>query len=152
MPEEGLDAILIQVTVPLPIPMIYAAFLDPAQLKGWLCDDAAVEPKVGGEYRLVWSGPTPFQSHGRILQMTPDLDLGFSWTGPPEYAELLNRPDPRTKVYVRLSESPEGIDVTLEHDGWGSGEAWEDARSWHFRLWDERLHQLKDYLIKAAYG
>jgi uncharacterized protein YndB with AHSA1/START domain len=150
--DEGLDAILIQVTVPLPIPMIYAAFTDPTQLKGWLCDDARVDPRQGGEYVLVWSGPTPFSSRGEILQMHPDLDIEFSWTGPPEFAALLNAPGPKTRVYVRLSESPEGIDVTLEHSGWGAGDAWEEARSWHFHLWDERLHQLKDYLIKAAYG
>jgi len=152
VPDEGLDAILIQVTVPLPIPMIYAAFTDPAQLKGWLCDAARVDPKVGGEYVLGWSGETPFESRGRIVAMTPDLDIDFTWTGPPQFARLLNEPEPKSHVYVRLSESPEGIDVTLEHAGWGSGAEWEDARSWHFHLWDDRLHRLKDYLITTAYG
>lgn len=152
VPDEELDPILIQVTVPLPIPMIYAAFTDPTQLKGWLCDSARVDPRVGGEYVLGWSGPTAFESRGEILQMQPDLDIDFSWRAPPPFAALLNEPSPKTHVYVRLTESPEGIDVTLEHAGWSSGEAWEEARSWHFHLWDERLHQLKDYLIKAAYG
>lgn len=152
MPDEPLDAILIQVTVPLPIPMIYAAFTDPEKLKGWLCDSARVDPKVGGEYALVWTGDPAFESRGRILQMQPDLDIGFSWQGPPAFASLLNGSERPTHVYVRLSESPEGIDVTLEHAGWGAGDAWEEARSWHFHLWDDRLHQLKDYLIKAAYG
>ncbi len=152
MPDEPLDAILIQVTVPLPIPMIYAAFTDPEKLKGWLCDAARVDPKVGGEYALVWTGDPAFESRGRILQMQPDLDIGFSWQGPAAFAALLNGPEPTTHVYVRLSESPEGIDVTLEHAGWGAGDDWEEARSWHFHLWDDRLHQLKDYLIKAAYG
>ncbi len=152
VPDEGLDAILIQVTVPLPIPMIYAAFTDAKQLTGWLCDSAHVDPRVGGEYVLGWSGETPFESRGRIVGMTPDVDIDFTWTGPPQFSKLLNDPEPKSHVYVRLSESPEGIDVTLEHDGWGAGPEWEDARSWHFHLWDDRLHQLKDYLIKAAYG
>lgn len=152
MPDDELDPILIQVTVPLPIPMIYAAFLEPAQLAGWLCDAARVDPRVGGEYALAWTGPEAFESRGKILAMNRDLDIDFSWTAPAPYASLLNEPEPRTHVYVRLTESPEGIDVTLEHSGWGSGDAWEDARSWHFHLWDERLHRLKDYLIKAAYG
>jgi uncharacterized protein YndB with AHSA1/START domain len=152
VPDEELDPILIQVTVPLPIPMIYAAFTDPAHLAGWLCDAAHVEPRVGGEYTLSWSAPVAFESRGRVLAMQPDVDIDFSWLAPPAYAALMNDPEPKTHVYVRLTESPEGIDVTLEHSGWASGEAWEDARSWHFHLWDERLHQLKDYLIKAAYG
>jgi uncharacterized protein YndB with AHSA1/START domain len=150
--EEGLDPILIQVTVPLPIPMIFGAFTDPGQLQGWLCDSARVDPKVGGEYTLVWSSPTAFESAGKILQMRPDLDIDFSWRAPPPFDRLMNEPEPRTHVYVRLAESPEGIDVTLEHVGWGSGDAWEEARSWHFHLWDERLQRLKDYLIKTAYG
>jgi len=150
--DEPLDPILVQVTIPLPLAMIHAAFTDPAQLKGWLCDEAFVTPRVGGEYRLVWRQPVAFESPGRISKLTPEVDIGFTWFGPPEFAGLMNGTEPGTNVYVRLQESPEGIDVTLEHAGWGSGDAWEDARSWHFHLWDDRLHQLKDYLIKVAYG
>ncbi len=152
MKGEPLDAILIQVTVPLPVPMIYSALTGPEQLRGWLCDRAEVTPEAGGSYRLGWDAPVRFESPGKVLTMTPDVDLGFSWYGPPEYARLMNEPSARTSVYVRLQESPEGVDVTLEHTGWGSGEAWEEARSWHFHFWEERLRQLKDYLIKAAYG
>ena len=152
MPDSELDPILIQVTIPLPIPMIYAAFVDPAQLKGWLAGEARVAPKVGGEYFLAFREGTSFDSPGKVLQLTPDVDIGFSWFAPPPFAPLMNAPTPKTQVYVRLQESPEGIDVTLEHSGWGSGEPWEEARSWHFHFWDDRLQRLKDYLIKTAYG
>ena len=121
MTEEGLDPILIQVTIPLPIPMIFAAFTDPTKIAGWLCDSAAVTPQVGGEYRLKWNDPPAFESSGVITRMNPDLDIGFSWRAPPPFVALMNEPTPRTEVYVRLQESPEGIDITLEHSGWGSG-------------------------------
>jgi uncharacterized protein YndB with AHSA1/START domain len=150
--DEALDAIIIQVTVPLPVPMICSAFTDPAHISGWLADSAEVTPHTGGAYILRWKAPVAFESRGVVRQFTPDLDIGFTWQGPPSYAALLNEPEPKTHVYVRLQESPEGIDITLEHAGWESGEAWEDARSWHFHFWDERLHTLKDYLIKTAYG
>jgi uncharacterized protein YndB with AHSA1/START domain len=150
--EEPLDPILIQVTVPLPIPMIFRAFTDAEPLQGWLATRARVEPRLGGTYDLAFDGEHPFESHGRVTTLTPDVDVGFSWTGPPEFAALMNEPEPKTHVYVRLQESPEGIDVTLEHAGWGSGPAWEEARSWHFHLWDDKLHGLKDYLIRQAYG
>lgn len=152
MADEELDPILIQVTVPLPIPMIYRAFTDPEQLSGWLAVRAKVSPHVGGEYELAFEGETPFESRGTILTLTSDVDVGFTWFAPPQFATLMNEPTPKTHVYVRLQESPEGIDITLEHVGWVSGAAWEEARSWHFHLWDERLHGLKDYLIKQAYG
>ena len=152
MISEGLDPILIQVTVPLPVPMIYAAFTDPTQLKNWLADDAQVTAEVGGTYHLAWKGKTPFSSPGKILRMTPGLDIGFSWFAPPPFERLMNHPEPRTQIYVRLQESPEGVDITLEHEGWGASEPWEEARSWHFHFWEDRLTRLKDYLIKSAYG
>lgn len=150
--EEALDPILIQVTIPLPIPMIYSALLEPKALESWLCDSARVAPEVGGEFVLTWKDPKGFTSSGRIETLHPDIDLGFSWSGPAEFARWMNEPEPPTHVYIRLQESPEGIDVTLEHTGWGSGEAWEAARSWHFHFWDERLRQFKEHLLRAAYG
>lgn len=152
MPEEPLDPILIQVTVPLPVPMIYGALTKSEQLSGWLCHSASVRAEPGGEYVLAFREPEPFESRGKVLRLTPDLDLGFSWFAPPRFARLMNEGPSPTNVYLRLQESPEGVDVTLEHEGWGSGEAWEEARSWHFHFWEERLQRLKDYLIKTAYG
>lgn len=152
MAEEPLDPILIQVTVPLPISMIYSAFLQTNHLEGWLCSSAKVEPKVGGTYELTWKEPVAFTSKGVITKMQPDVDLEFGWTSPPDFARWLNEPTPKTRVYVRLQESPEGIDVTLEHVGWESGEPWELARSWHFHFWEDRLEHLKTYLMRVAYG
>ncbi len=148
---DDLDPILIQVTIPLPPRLIFAAFTDPAQLAEWLRARATVELRVGGRYELAFTGETPFESRGTVTHLTPDVELGFSWLGPPPFEELMNRETP-THVYVRLQESPEGIDVTLEHTGWKSGDAWEEARSWHFHLWDEALHRLKEHTLKAAYG
>jgi len=149
---EALDPILIQVTIPLPVPMIFSAFTDAAHVNGWLAEGAEIATAVGGSYHLTFRGDLPFESPGAILRMTPDLDIGFSWYGPPPFERLMNHPQPRTQVYVRLQESPEGVDVTLEHEGWGEDEAWEEARSWHFHFWEARLERLKDYLIKTAYG
>jgi uncharacterized protein YndB with AHSA1/START domain len=149
--EEDLDPILIQVTVPLPMSMIFSGFADAHHLQGWMCDEAFVDPKLGGRYEVGWSDP-PFRSNGKVTQITPDVDIGFSWLAPVQFDALMNQPEPKTNVYIRLQESPEGIDVTLEHSGWGRGTDWEEARSWHFHLWDDRLHRLRDYLLKVAYG
>ena len=150
--DEELDPILIQVSIPLPIPMVYSALTDPTHLRGWLADSAEVEVRPGGTYRLSWTDPATWTSDGKVVALTPDVDVDFTWQAPAEFAALMNGPPPKTHVYVRLQESPEGIDVTLEHVGWVSGADWESARSWHFHFWDDRLHRLKDYLIKTAYG
>jgi uncharacterized protein YndB with AHSA1/START domain len=154
MAPSELDAILVQVTIPLPIPMIFSAFTESKQLGEWMCDSALVEAREGGRYELHFDSETiPFVSKGTVTRYTANLEVGFTWTPPPAFDP---NPTPGSgrpsEVYVRLQESPEGIDVTLEHAGWPSTEAGEEARSWHFRIWDERLHELKDYLLKAAYG
>ena len=152
MAPDDLDPILIQVTIPLPIPMIYTGLVEPEHLNQWLCQSARVEPRLGGEVELVFGDEPKFTSRGRVTHYTKDVDLGFGWRAPPAFDALMNEPEPRTTVYLRLQESPEGIDVTLEHAGWGSGDAWEDARSWHFHFWDARLARLKEHLLKVAYG
>ncbi len=150
--SDDLDPILIQVTIPLPPRLIFAAFTDPVQLAEWLPARATVEAKAGGRYELTFAGESPFTTRGTITQFTPEVELGFTWFGPPAFEAIMNGEPPATHVYVRLQESPEGIDVTLEHTGWKSGDAWEEARSWHFHLWDEALHRLKEHTLKAAYG
>ena len=152
MADEPLDPILIQVTVPLPVPMIYGALTTAEQVQGWLCASARVGAAVGEPFHLTFTEPEPFESPGTILQRTPDVDLGFSWFAPQAFAALMNRPRTPSQVYLRLQESPEGVDITLEHSGWGAGIEWEEARSWHFHFWEERLGRLKDYLIHLAYG
>lgn len=150
--DDSLDPIIIQVTVPLPMEMIFAAWVEPPKMTQWLCDRAEVEPHVGGAYRLIFGDDPSFTSAGTITHYTPSVDVGFTWQSPPAFADLMNGPGEGTQVYVRLQESPEGIDVTLEHSGWKSGDAWEEARSWHFHRWDDRLTRLKEYLLRAAYG
>lgn len=151
-PAEPLDPILIQVTVPLPVAMIHGAFLDSEKLARSFCDAASIEPKVGGRYELTFRDDPAFTSAGKLTRLTADVDVGFTWIAPTPHDRVMNDPEPRTHVYVRLQDSPEGIDVTLEHDGWGSGEAWEEARSFHFRLWDDRLHRFKEQMLRDAYG
>jgi len=153
MSVPELDPILIQVTIPLPIPMIFQALVEEKQLERWLCERAVVEPRAGGRYELTFSATTiPFTSVGTIRRITPGVELGFTWQVPPQLAGGLAEPAGRSEVYIRLQESPEGIDVTLEHGGWTDTDDGAEARSWHFHLWDERLDELKAYLVKAAYG
>jgi uncharacterized protein YndB with AHSA1/START domain len=148
--DEPLDPILIQVTVALPQPMVFGAFAEGDKLREWLAASARVEPKVGGRYELEFTDAPAFQSLGEVTHYTSPTDIGFTWQPPELYADGVG-PGPST-VYVRLAESPEGIDVTLEHSGWPATAPGEEARSWHFHFWDERLHRFKEYLIRAAYG
>ena len=150
MADEPLDPILIQVTVPLPAPMIFGALTDAEKVQAWLAPRARVDPTVGGVYELEFDDDPSWVSAGRVTHFTADTDIGFGWQTPPLYADGVG-PGP-SSVYFRLQESPEGIDVTLEHGSWLPTPAGEEARSFHFHFWDERLRRFKEYLLKAAYG
>jgi len=151
---DDLDPILVQVTIPLPIAMVYQAFIDVKQLSTWLSDGASVVPEVGGRYELRFDEePAPFTSRGTILRLAPEHELEFEWIPSPLYEPAVRASKAgRSTVYVRFQESPEGIDVTLEHDGWPDSDPGAEARGWHFRFWDERLTELKAHLLKTAYG
>jgi uncharacterized protein YndB with AHSA1/START domain len=151
MVARGLEPILVRVTIPLPMPVIFKAFVQERQLENWMCDRAVVEPHVGGRYELAFSaGTIPFVSTGKITRIMPNSELVFTFLGPPHLNGGLLSPDGRSEVYLRLRESPDGVDVTAEHGGWKDSDAGEEARAWHAHHWDERLDALKTYLTETA--
>lgn len=83
-------------TVDAPAPEVYRAFLAPAALRDWLCDDAQIDPRVGGRINLWWNDG--YYTAGVFTALTRDEGLAFTWRGP--------------------GEPPGTVTVTLEpHDG-----------------------------------
>ncbi len=144
------DDILLQVTPALPIADVWEGLVEPRHLTHWLAPRVHLELVEGGAFELFWDEESPPRNSTagcRILRLRDQDEIAFTWKGPPAFEALMNRREHLTEVQIRVSPCPEGIDVTLEHKGWGAGEEWEEARSWHFHYWDETLHRLKDYLM-----
>jgi uncharacterized protein YndB with AHSA1/START domain len=151
MSARELEPIQVRVTIPLPRSIIFRAFVQEIQLESWLCDDAVVEPRVGGRYELKFlETAIPFLSTGKITRINPDFELAFTFLGPPQFQGGLWAPDGRSEVLIRLSETPAGIDLTCEHGGWRNNEAGEEAKAWHLHHWVDRLDELKRYLAESA--
>lgn len=153
MPREELlppDDILLQVTPALPIADVWDGLVRPEHLEKWLAPRVNVAPYEGGAFELFWDLENPANNSTlgcTILTWKEQDEVAFTWKGPPQFEALMNEEGKLTTVHIRVSTCPEGIDVTLEHKGWNAGEDWEEARSWHFRYWDDVLHRFKDYVM-----
>lgn len=144
------DDIILQVTPKLPIGDVWTGLAQPEHMVKWLAPKVKFEPVVGGPFELFWDlgEPSKDSTEGcKVLKFQEPDELAFTWRGPPRFAMLMNQGAPITEVYIRVAPCPEGIDVTLEHKGWGAGDAWEEARSWHFHFWEDVLQRYKDYVM-----
>jgi uncharacterized protein YndB with AHSA1/START domain len=116
----------------------YQLFTDPALLKTWLCQDATVEPVVGGAYELFWdpADRTVNSTLGcKVTALEPEQLLAFDWRGPEQFQGLMNACDPLTHVVVAFVPVDAGTAVHLVHSGWREGPAWKAARKWHVQSW-----------------
>lgn len=148
--EFPADDILLQVTPQLPISDVWEGLIRPEHLEKWFAPRVHLEPYEGGAFELFWDEEIPPKNSTqgcRILLYKDQAEFTFTWKAPPRFAELMNQEGKLTTVNIRVDPCPEGIDVTLEHKGWGAGEDWEAARSWHFHYWNDLLHQFKDYVM-----
>jgi uncharacterized protein YndB with AHSA1/START domain len=98
---------------------VFAALLDPAQLRQWMRggESVVVEPTVGGRYDLGWDhGPV------RVLELVPDRVLAYSWRYPDS---------PDTVVRWELVGSDGGTGLTVVHSGFADpGLAEEYRQGW----------------------
>jgi uncharacterized protein YndB with AHSA1/START domain len=119
-------------------------------LEKWFPAEADVEPKLGGKYELFWD-PEDEQHNStigcHITAIEEDKLLCFQWKGPPQFSDLMNDVDPLTHVSVLFLPIRDGARTSTEvhvlHSGWGSSEAWQEARRFFKRAWEEELQELK---------
>jgi hypothetical protein len=51
----------------------------------------------------------------------------------------------QTHVHVSLRKNDEEAEVTIIHDGWGTGKDWEAAKEWHNQAWIQVISSLRKY-------
>src|SRR5207249_5449379 len=113
---------------------------------------AHIEPWVGGAFELFFEPSHPERQSTRgckFLALQPHQRLVFQWKGPDDFAAFMNVPEPRTQVAVHFLSEGEGTRIHLIHSGWGEGEDWGQARSWHEIAWSDVLEALKRTLEEA---
>jgi len=91
--------------LPAPPARVFAALVDPTELRRWLADEAEVEPRPGGVFRFwgphVYGTRAADQAKQRLTLFEPDRALAFTWElhGKPSLVTLELAPgDPETNA------------------------------------------------------
>jgi uncharacterized protein YndB with AHSA1/START domain len=117
-----------------PAAVFDALFREPQR---WLCRQASLDPRVGGELRLCWPDGC---YEGSFVQFEPPSLARFSW-------RLQGDSLPETMIIVRTQ--PAGGEQTaleLEHYGFGVGADWDAMYVGAARAWAAYLKNLRAVL------
>ena len=113
---------------------IFHAFASAPAWCRWCCDEAEVDPRVGG--RLVICTPG-FEARGRFTAWEPDRRLAFTWHGTGE---------PPTQVDVALSVRDGATQIDFRVTNLGDEEAWADTAHVFTSAWSRALANMKSVL------
>jgi uncharacterized protein YndB with AHSA1/START domain len=126
--------------------LIWRAWTESDRITKWFAPEAVIEPEPGGRFELYFnpSDKSSMNTKGcKILSILEEEKLMFEWKGPDAFAGLMNNDDDLTYVTVNLEDNPEGVRISLTHEGWGESGDWDQAKQWHMAAWDQMLSSLK---------
>jgi uncharacterized protein YndB with AHSA1/START domain len=125
--------------VPADLEAVWEAWTTEEGIRSFFAPDACVELKVNGAYEMYFDPGAEPGSRGaegvRILALHPGKMLAFTWNAPPHLPEVQGQ---WTHVIVRLRRlEADRTEVTLHHDGWGTGGQWDRAFEYFQRAWGQ---------------
>lgn len=89
-------------TIQAPVPEVYKAFTDAAQLGFWFCNEAHARAQPGGHFLFVWN--TGFYAMGSYTALEQDRKVVLNWRGAGESNDMT----------LIVSLAPEQDDTRLE--------------------------------------
>ena len=138
-----------ELTLNAPIEKVWHTWTDSQDISNWFSPEAHIEARIGGPYELYFdpSNHDHQSTKGcKIIEIKPMTNLGFQWKGPDEYQKTMNNPAIITYVHVTFDPDGEKTHIIVSHGGWGKGEKWEEAKTWHVRAWEGVLADLEKYI------
>ncbi|MDH5606118.1 MAG: SRPBCC domain-containing protein [Anaerolineae bacterium] len=117
---------------------VFETLINPEKLKRYIGENPLVEPEIGGKYSFGWDEGGPV----KILSLTPNKELSYTWTYPPE---------PDTVVSWKLEGSGGKTRLTIVHSGFTRERRMDDYQvGWlHFLNRIKFLSELSDAWEKA---
>jgi len=122
---DGMPAIRFRRVLAHQPDVVWRALIEPAAMARWLQAEAAVDPRVGGCFQLVFQGG-PDRMDGEITQFDPPSLLEYTW---PESSAHGN-----SVVRFELRPDRDGCHLTLTHVLRAGGEMADFASGWHWHL------------------
>ncbi len=141
--------IRVEVDTSASLDSVWEAWTETDQITKWFAPEAKVEAWEGGSFELFFdpSDHGHESTRGCVFTLVePKRHLGFTWRGPDQFGSVMNHPANLTKVDVCFKNEGGSIHIAIKHTGWGQGQDWTDARTWHERAWEQVLAELKSYL------
>ena len=122
-----------------PVSAVYAAWVDPEQMKQWMgpTDDfrtvVTMDVRIGGRYRIVMTSPDG-QEHrvgGIYREVVPNSKLVYTWAWE-------STPERESVVTVEFNAVESGTEMLLTHDRFAD----QEARNKHLDGWTGCLARL----------
>lgn len=101
---------------------VWSAVTEPQSIRRWLFAEAALEPRVGGVFQLVWSEDE--RTGGAVLVWEPPHVLEVEW----------NEDEIRSVLRIEILASSEGAVVVLDHRNVTPDTAVGLGAGWHSHL------------------
>ena len=145
-------SIYVEISVPASPKEVWNAWTTEEGIKSFFAPECNIELKVGGAYELLFDLEAESGSQGSegmiIMAFQPKEMLSFTWNAPPSYPNIRGQ---MTHVVLRLSEEGEkSTKLRLSHDGWGSGEEWDQVYHYFDVAWKEVVLKRLIYMFETG--
>jgi uncharacterized protein YndB with AHSA1/START domain len=125
--------------IPASIAEVWNAWTTEEGVISFFAPACRLDLRPGGAYEMYFNIDAEIGERGGedcvILAVDKERMLSFTWNAPPEFPAIRHQ---KTHVTIRLAKvDGTNTTVTLQHDGWGEGEAWQQVRNYFYRAWGE---------------
>lgn len=132
-----------ELLLPISSKQLWNLLTDSSHLAQWWSKNIILEPKVDGKFHEPWvEDGSARLAYGKVIEAKLNQRIKLSWK------EDTWRPDQETVLELNLSETQNGLILTLIHSGWDCfPEAEKQKLLLHFNEgWDYLLNNLKKHI------
>lgn len=116
--------------------LAFEAVTEARELREWLSDQAWTEVRPGGRYEVRWQ--QGYRAEGKFTTLESPRRAEITWQGTDEPGQ--------TAVEFAIEPTDDGVEVTVAHSGFGSGEEWDRIVAEAEKGWTGGLENLKSTL------
>jgi uncharacterized protein YndB with AHSA1/START domain len=120
-PADPNRALIIEMSIPAPLPEVWKAFTTADGLSSWLAPEVSVDLRKGGDWLVKFPGST---AGGTIVSFVPQKELVLSALAPDRFPHVRAA---RTRAVFTFTAKGNNTLVRLSQTGWQQGKEWDAA-------------------------